>query len=494
MNIASKIVTEIKFLAHSFFKRVDNSFLIYNDSLATLTDLYQLTMAYGYWKNKTHEKNAVFHLFYRKDPFNGNYAICAGLEYVIHFLKNFHFSYDDLNYLSTLKGIDNQPLFEKEFLNYLKKMKFSCTVDAIPEGTVIFANEPLIRIKGPIIQCQLLETILLNIVNFQTLIATKASRVCNAAKGDRVVEFGLRRAQGIDGGISASRAAYIGGCVGTSNVLAGKLFGIPVIGTHAHSWVMSFPSEEEAFEAYAQAMPNNCVFLVDTYNTIDGIRNAIKQGLKLRQRGFEMIGIRLDSGDLAKLSIQARQILDEAGFPNAQIVASNDLDEYKIARLKGQGAKINSWGVGTQMVTAADQPALGGVYKLGVIEEEPGKWVDKIKLSNDINKVTNPGSLEVWRYFNCYTNKMYKDIISSEEFEPEIIVFAEATEAPKKLLTRIFDNGKLVYKLPKIVEIRRHTLKQMSSGVNFEPGFASVENSLWQRKQEMIKNYSAKKE
>lgn len=467
---------------------------LYKDSLATLTDLYQLTMAYSYWKNKTHEKNAVFHLFYRKNPFDGHYAVCAGLEYVVHFLKNFHFSYDDLSYLSTLKGIDNQPLFEKEFLNYLEKMKFSCTVDAIPEGTVVFANEPLIRIKGPIIQCQLLETALLNIINFQTLIATKASRVCNAAGNDRVVEFGLRRAQGIDGGISASRAAYIGGCAATSNVLAGKLFGIPVIGTHAHSWVMSFPLEEEAFEAYAQAMPNNCVFLVDTYDTINGIRNAIQQGLKLRERGFEMIGIRLDSGNLAELSIQARQMLDQAGFPNAQIIASNDLDEYKIAKLKDQGARINSWGVGTQMVTSADQPALGGVYKLGAIEEEPGKWVDKIKLSNDINKVTNPGVLEVWRYYHFRTNKMHKDVISNEDYKPDTITLMEFIEQqPKKLLTRIFDNGQLVYTLPDITQIRQRTLEQIS-GNDFSTYLVGIDDALWQHKEEMIRNYSVKKE
>ena len=467
---------------------------LYKDSLATLTDLYQLTMAYSYWKNKVHEKNAVFHLFYRKNPFDGHYAICAGLEYVVHFLKNFHFSYDDLSYLSTLKGSDNQPLFEKDFLDYLEKMEFSCTVDAIPEGTVVFANEPLLRIKGPIIQCQLLETALLNIINFQTLIATKASRVCAAAGNDRVVEFGLRRAQGIDGGVSASRASYIGGCAATSNVLAGKLFGIPVVGTHAHSWVMSFPSEEEAFEAYAQAMPNNCVFLVDTYDTINGIKNAIKQGLKLRERGFEMVGIRLDSGNLTELSIQARQMLDEAGFPDAQIVASNDLDEHKIAKLKEQGARISSWGVGTQMVTSADQSALGGVYKLGAIEEEPGRWVDKIKLSNDINKVTNPGVLEVWRYYHFRTGKMRKDIISNEGFEPDTITLMESVEEiPRKLFVRIFDNGKLVYDLPEIAEIRNYVLKQMSAGVDFSTYLVAIDDSLWQRKKEMIKNWSIRR-
>jgi nicotinate phosphoribosyltransferase len=321
-----------------------------------------------------------------------------------------------------------------------------------------------------------LETALLNIINFQTLIATKASRVCNAAGNDRVVEFGLRRAQGIDGGISASRAAYIGGCAATSNVLAGKLFGIPVIGTHAHSWVMSFSSEEEAFEAYAQAMPNNCVFLVDTYDTINGIRNAIKQGLKLRQRGFEMIGIRLDSGNLAELSIQARQMLDEAGFPNAQIIASNDLDEYKIALLKKQSARINSWGVGTQMVTSADQSALGGVYKLGAVEEEPGRWVDKIKLSNDINKVTNPGVLEVWRDLKDRNN--FFDIIANEGWSPQ-------GGGLDRLLVRVFEEGKCVYTLPKISDIRKFAMEQLTGfdatykhRVYLEPGLANRKAKL----------------
>jgi nicotinate phosphoribosyltransferase len=481
---------------------------LYSDSLSTLTDLYQLTMAYSYWKNNMHEKSAVFHLFYRKEPFKGNYAICAGLEYVIHFLNNFKYRQDDLEYLATLNGHDGKPLFEKEFLNYLGSMKFSCTVDAIPEGTIVFANEPLIRITGPIIQCQLLETALLNIINFQTLIATKASRVCVAAGDDNVVEFGLRRAQGIDGGIAASRAAYIGGCTATSNVLAGKLFGIPVIGTHAHSWVMSFDSEEQAFEAYAEAMPNNCVFLVDTYDTLNGVKLAIKQGLKLREKGYEMIGIRLDSGDLCELSILARKLLDEGGFPNAIIVASNDLDEYKITKLKEYGAKIDSWGVGTQMVTSADQSALGGVYKLGAIEEEPRHWVDKIKLSNDIEKITNPGILDVWRIYNHIKNTKPTsredlpladkdtfsfDIISNKDWSPTYIGLFS-----KKLLEPIFDQGKFIGKIVPIADIRQYASEQLQSfydsdSVKYYKSYTVViENSLLAKKEKMVKLFNRK--
>lgn len=324
-----------------------------------LTDLYQLTMAYGYWKTGTHEREAVFHLFFRKPPFASGYSLVAGLADVIDWLRAFHFDEDELAYLQTLEGNDGSPLFEEGFIDYLRELKFTCEVDAVPEGTVVFPHEPLLRVQGPILQGQLVETALLNLINYQTLIATKAARICEAAQDEPVLEFGLRRAQGVDGALAASRAAYIGGCAATSNVLAGKLFGIPVKGTHAHSWVMSFDSEPEAFQAYADAMPNNCVFLVDTYDTLDGVRAAIEVGKRLRETGHEMVGVRLDSGDLAYLSIEARKLLDAAGFPDAVIVASNDLDETIIASLKQQGAKIGLWGVGTKLVTAFDQPALG---------------------------------------------------------------------------------------------------------------------------------------
>ncbi|MEM6551112.1 MAG: nicotinate phosphoribosyltransferase [Planctomycetota bacterium] len=371
---------------------------IYRTPLGLLTDLYQITMAYGYWKLGRAEEEAVFHLFFRKPPFNGGYAIAAGLAHAVDLLRDFHFDTSDLDYLATLTGNDGQPLFEQAFLEYLVGLTLSCDVNAVPEGTVVFPNEPLIRVRGPILQGQLLETALLNLVNFQTLVATKAARVCAAAGDDAVLEFGLRRAQGIDGSLAASRAAYIGGCAATSNVLAGKLYGIPVKGTHAHSWVMSFDDEPAAFAAYAEAMPNNCVFLVDTYDTLAGVRHAIEAGQRLREHGHEMVGIRLDSGDLAQLSINARRLLDEAGFPDAVIVASNDLDEHTIEDLKHKGATIATWGVGTKLVTAYDQPALGGVYKLGAIRRANEPWAHRIKLSEQPIKTSIPGILQVRRF------------------------------------------------------------------------------------------------
>ncbi|MEM8735943.1 MAG: nicotinate phosphoribosyltransferase [Planctomycetota bacterium] len=382
------------------------------NSLALLTDLYQLTMAYGYWKLGRSEQRSVFHLFFRKPPFGGGYAVAAGLGQVLEFLAEFSFDDEDIEYLATLEGNDGEPLFDSGFLEYLGQLRLTCDVDAIPEGTVVFAHEPLLRVTGPIIQCQILETALLNIINFQTLIATKAARICGAAGGDSVLEFGLRRAQGIDGALSASRAAFIGGCAATSNVLAGKRYGIPVKGTHAHSWVMSFENETEAFEGYADAMPNNCVFLVDTYDTLEGVRKAIEVGKRLRQRGHEMVGIRLDSGDLCRLSIDARKLLDEAGFPDSAIVASNDLDESIISRLKKNGARIAVWGVGTKLSTAYDQPALGGVYKLGAIINEEGEWIPKVKLSEQAIKTSIPGVLQVRRFEDGNTALM--DVIYDE--------------------------------------------------------------------------------
>ena len=367
-------------------------------SLALLTDLSQLTMAYGYWKLRKAEQHAVFHLLFRKPPFNGGYAIAAGLATALDFVERFRLEPSDIDYLASLTGNDGAPLFEPAFLTYLGDLRLTCDIDAIAEGTVVFGQEPLLRVRGPILQCQLLETALLNVINFQTLIATKASRICAAARGDPIIEFGLRRAQGIDGGLSASRAAYIGGCAATSNVLAGKLYGIPVRGTHAHSWVMSFDSETEAFEGYAQVLPNNCVFLVDTYDTLEGVRRAITMGKQLRERGHKLVGIRLDSGDLAFLSIKARKLLDEAGFPDATILATNDLDERIIENLKLQGAQIAVWGVGTKLATAYDQPALGGVYKLGAIQDAVGEWHSKLKLSEQVIKTSIPGILQVRRF------------------------------------------------------------------------------------------------
>ena len=357
---------------------------------ALLTDLYELTMAYGYWKSGKDRDDAVFHLLFREAPFDGGYAIAAGLRDAIRYLEELSFSRDDLDYLRSLTGNDGQRLLPDDFLDTLRDLRFTCDVDAIAEGTVVFAQEPLVRVRGPVAQAQLVESALLNIVNFQTLIATKSARIVYAAQGDQVFEFGLRRAQGNDGAISATRAAYVGGIEATSNVLAGAIHSIPVKGTHAHSWVMSFDRESEAFETYAEVMPNNVLLLVDTYNTLQGVANAIEVARRLRAKGHEFIGIRLDSGDLAYLSIEARGMLDAAGFPNAIITATNDLDEYLISSLKEQKARIDLWGVGTRLVTAYDQPALGGVYKLGALKRSGGSGSTASNLGTDCKDV-DPG-------------------------------------------------------------------------------------------------------
>ncbi|QDV52628.1 nicotinate phosphoribosyltransferase [Gimesia fumaroli] len=445
---------------------------IYETSLALLTDLYQLTMSQGYWKSGRSEREAVFHLFFRSNPFQGGYTIAAGLEYVLDYLKHFRFTAEDIEYLSELKGNDGEPLFATEFLTYLSELKFSCDLDAVPEGTVVFPHEPLVRVKGPILQCQLLETALLNLVNFQTLIATKSARICAATGGDPVLEFGLRRAQGIDGGLAASRAAYIGGCAATSNVLAGKLFEIPVRGTHAHSWVMSFDDELSAFEEYAHAMPNNCVFLVDTYDTLDGVRNAIQVGLRLRETGHEMVGIRLDSGDLAQLSIEARQLLDEAGLTNVAIVASNDLDEAVITSLKSQGATIAVWGVGTRLVTAYDQPALGGVYKLGAVKNEAGEWEPKLKLSEQAIKTSTPGMLQVRRFQNesgAVADVMYNEFNARLDTVVMVDLLDPTQRRPLggdlkavNLLVPVVRNGDIVYRHESLSIIRERVEQQLA--------------------------------
>ena len=381
---------------------------------ALLTDLYQLTMAFGYWKTGWQEKEAVFNLTFRNNPFGGGFSIACGLASVIEYLDRYAFSAGDIDYLGSLTGNDGRPIFQSDFLSYLGRLKLTCEIDGFPEGALVFPHEPVLRVRGPIIQCQLLETTLLNILNFQSLIATKAARVCLAAAGDPVLEFGLRRAQGSDGGLTASRAAYIGGCAATSNLLAGKRFGIPVRGTHAHSWVMAFGSELESFEAYAKALPNNCVFLVDTFDTLEGVRNAVRVGKQLRQSGHEMVGIRLDSGNLDQLSRDARKILDEAGFGQAAIIASNDLDEHLIASLKKRGASVGVWGVGTRMVTADGQPAMGGVYKLSAIRGLSGDWDYKLKLSEQAVKVSIPGILQVRRFQK--TGRFVGDVIYDLRF------------------------------------------------------------------------------
>ncbi|MCE5279469.1 MAG: nicotinate phosphoribosyltransferase [Planctomycetaceae bacterium] len=447
---------------------------IYKPSLALLTDLYQLTMAYGYWKLGHTDDQAVFHLVFRKHPFKGGYTIVNGLESVVHFLKAFRYDGDDLAYLGTLKGSDAKGLFEPAFLDYLAAIEFSCDVDAVPEGTAVFPHEPLVRVRGPLLQCQLLETPLLNLINFQTLVATKAARICQAARGEPVLEFGLRRAQGIDGSLAASRAAYVGGCSATSNVLAGRMYGMPVKGTHAHSWVMCFDDELEAFDAYAQAMPNNCIFLVDTYDTLEGVRKAIEAGRRLRQRGGEMLGIRLDSGDLAYLSIEARKMLDAAGFGSAFIVASNDLDEHIIASLKQQDAKISVWAVGTRLATAFDEPALGGVYKLSAIQRPGQPWQHKVKLSEQVIKTSTPGMLQVRRFRHdgqFLADMIFDELTGLPQGQTTIVDVKDPTrqkivpqDTPwQDLLVPVFRGGRCVYDLPALADVRSRTQEQLAA-------------------------------
>lgn len=441
-------------------------------NLALLTDLYQLTMACGYWRAGVAEKEAVFHLFFRSQPFQGGFSIACGLGPAIDYLRTLKFAEEEIAYLGTLTGNDGKPLFDAGFLEYLRNLQWSCDVDAMPEGTVVFPHEPLLRIQGPLLQCQLVETALLNLLNFQTLVATKAARICLAAQGEPVVEFGLRRAQGVDGAMAASRAAYIGGCAATSNVLAGHRYGIPVRGTHAHSWVMAFDTEEEAFRAYAEAMPNNAIFLVDTYDTLQGVEQAIAMGRWLQEHGHKLGGIRLDSGDLAWLSIEARRKLDEAGFPEAVILASNDLDEQTIASLKQQGAAINVWGVGTRLVTAYDQPALGGVYKLSAVRSKGEAWQHRVKLSEQVAKVSTPGLQQVRRFARGggYIGDMIYDLDGPPEQSRVIVDRTDATRRKQiptdaeqeDLLVPIFRGGRLVYEQPPIAAVRERARVQLS--------------------------------
>lgn len=473
-----------------------------DNSLTLLTDLYQITMAYGYWKTGIAERPAVFHLFYRKNPFGNPYAIACGLERAINWLNALRFSVGDVQYLGSLKGADGKALFDESFLNYLQRLHFNCDLDAIPEGTVVLPNEPLIRVQGPLLQAQFIETALLNLINFSTLIATKSARVVQAAGEDAVLEFGLRRAQGMDGGLSASRAAYIGGCSATSNVLAGKHFGIPIRGTHAHSWVMCFENEPEAFDTYAHAMPNNCIFLVDTYNTLEGVGHAIVSAQKLKASGHQLLGIRLDSGDLAALSIAARKMLDDAGLPEVAIVASDDLDEHRIAELKRQGSKINVWGVGTRLVTAYDQPALGGVYKLAAIQDATGQWQHKIKLSEQPIKVSNPGVQDVVRVFDT-TGRPLADAITAANFEGDAFEIVDEksggsvhfdAKQGKSLLVPVYRKGAVVYDVPNIHETRKYCLAQqaMFRDVDWKTYAFGLERGVFELKQELINAHRGK--
>ena len=433
-------------------------------NLTLLTDLYELTMMQGYYE-KGQNENVIFDVFFRQNPCNNGYSVCAGLDQVIDYIKNLHFTYDDVDYLRGL-GI-----FKEDFLHYLSGFHFSGDIYAIPEGTVVFPKEPLLKVVAPIMEAQLVETAILNIINHQSLIATKTSRIVFAANGDGIMEFGLRRAQGPDAGLYGARAAMIGGCVGTSNVLAGQMFDVPVMGTHAHSWIMSFPDEYTAFKTYAEMYPDNCTLLVDTYDTLkSGVPNAIRVFQEFKDAGKPLIkyGIRLDSGDLAYLSKEARKMLDEAGFPEATICASNDLDEFLLHDLKMQGAAIDSWGVGTNLITSKDCPSFGGVYKLAAIQNEEGQFVPKIKISENTEKITNPGNKTIYRIYEKASGKIKADLIcfADEVIDPkqDLLLFdpmdtwkktklAGGTYTVREILLPIFKNGECLYKSPTLKEI-----------------------------------------
>ena len=470
-------------------------------SLALFTDFYELTMAYAYWQQKMAEDEAVFHLFFRKLPFQGGYAVACGLESVINYLQNWRFYKEDLDYLASLPGYS----FDEKFLRYLEELRFSCDLFAMPEGDVAFPYEPLLRVEGPILQAQLLESALVNLVNFPTLIATKAARCVYAAQGDPVIEFGMRRAQGIDGAITATRASYVGGCAGTSNTWAGKEFGIPVRGTHAHSWVMAFESEFASFQAYAEALPDHCIFLVDTYDTLEGVRNAIEVGKWLRERGRPLIGIRLDSGDIAYLSIESRKLLDQAGFHDTRIMASNELDERIIADLKAQGAQVAIWGVGTSLVTGRGQAALDCVYKISAFRKRgESDWHYKLKFAERMSKTSDPGVLQVCRFrdprLGFVADAIYDihspikeqcsiidpfDPIRTKELGPHLI--------REDMLKPIFHKGKLVYPLPALTESRLFaqqrlalfdkSIKRFCNPHSYPVG---MEKSLYKKKLEIV--------
>ena len=443
-------------------------------NLTLLTDFYELTMMQGYFKTQNTEK-VVFDAFYRKNPCDGGYAIAAGLDQVIDYIKSLRFSKEDIAYLRSLNT------FDEDFLNYLADFRFSGDIYAIPEGTVVFPREPLVKVVAPIMEAQLVETAILTIINHQSLIATKASRVVCAAKGDGIMEFGLRRAQGPDAGVYGARAAMIGGCIGTSNVLAGQLFDVPVKGTHAHSWIMSFPDEYTAYKTYANMYPDACCLLVDTYDTLNsGVKHAIQVFKEMREKGIhsKLFGIRLDSGDLAYLTKKARIMLDEAGFPDAIISASSDLDEYLINSLMNQGAKITSWGVGTNLITSKDCPSFGGVYKLACIINEDGTEIPKIKVSENVEKVTNPGNKKILRIYDKASGKIKADLITLEDevftedqpltlFDPLATWKRTRLEADtytiRELLVPIFKKGECVYESPSVMDIQAYCTQEKTT-------------------------------
>ncbi|MBO4323454.1 MAG: nicotinate phosphoribosyltransferase [Clostridia bacterium] len=438
-------------------------------NLTLLTDLYELTMMNGYFLQGKGEEVAVFDVFFRQNELI-TYSLAAGLEQAVDYVTNLKFGEDEIDYL---KGLN---IFDEKFLSYLKDLRFTGDIYSVPEGTMVFPGEPILTVKAPIVQAQLVETAILNIINHQTLIASKAAKVCNAANGDNVMEFGLRRAQGPDAGIYGARASIIGGCNSTSNVLAGKMFDIPVAGTHAHSWVMNFPSEYEAFKAYAEVYPDAILLLVDTYDTLrSGVPNAIKVFDEEVKKGHKPIGIRIDSGDLAYLTKKARKMLDAAGYDYVKICASGDLDERSIASLKQQGAKIDSWGIGTKMITSAEMPALGGVYKLAGIEKN-GAIVPKIKVSDNSAKITNPGFKTIYRVYDKNTGKAEADLIALRgeeiDFKKPLTLYHPIERWKKTTFTdyevrelpiKVVENGKAVYSFPKLSEIKKYAKGEMDS-------------------------------
>jgi len=479
-------------------------------NLTLLTDFYELTMMQGYFNNDNND-TVVFDVFYRSNPSGGGYSICAGLEQVIDYIKNLRFKEDDIEYLRSLK------IFDENFLSYLKDFRFTGDVYAIPEGTVVFPMEPLMKVIAPIMEAQLIETAILNIINHQSLIATKASRVVYAAQGKPVMEFGLRRAQGPDAGTLGARAAVIGGCIGTSNVLSAKLYDMPALGTHAHSWIMSFDDELTAFRKYAQLYPQNTTLLVDTYDTLrSGVPNAIKVFTELRDSGKmpAKYGIRLDSGDLAYLSKKARKMLDAAGFKEATITASSDLDEYLIDSLISQDAKIDSWGVGTNLITSRDCPSFGGVYKLAAIKRD-GVFHPKIKLSENQFKITNPGNKKIYRIYENESGKVKADLITlvEEEFSsknPLLLFDPHATWKKtylepdtytlRELLVPIFISGECVYQSPSVMDIRNYCAKEQETLwdearrlVNPHNVYVDLSNKLYQMKQQLLDSYTSYK-
>ncbi|MCX7121264.1 MAG: nicotinate phosphoribosyltransferase [Gammaproteobacteria bacterium] len=419
------------------------------DNSALLTDFYQMTMAYGYWQMGIHDDEAVFHLFFRRNPRRGDYVIASGLQSVIDYLNQFHFTDDDIDYLESLKN----PVFSTDFLSYLKTLRFTGEIDAIPEGSVVFGNEPLLRIKAPLILCQLLETPLINLINFSSAVATTASRMRSIAGNDVLFEFGLRRSQGPNGGLTASRAAYLGGFDGTSNMLAGQRFAVPVVGTMAHSWVMTFDNELTAFEEYARLIPENVILLVDTYNTLQGVDHAIAVGKKLKAQGQQLKGIRLDSGDLAQLSFVSREKLNQAGLIDTKIYASGDINEDRLLALKSAKAPIDGWGIGTHLSTSYEQPALDMVYKLGAIKKN-NAWQYKLKISENNVKTSDPGILQVKRIVE--NNKWLRDIIYHE-------TLGTANYADSKdLLIPVFRKGGCVAEKISLVQARQYCLEQVN--------------------------------